>query len=53
MYHLKNGFVLDINSDQFKQATIAIDQGEIMAITPSNKFLGLEVSLRTIKQTLF
>lgn len=32
MYHLKNGFVLDIESGQFKQANIVIDHGKIISI---------------------
>jgi len=32
MYHLINGFVLNSESGQFKQANIVIDQGKIIAI---------------------
>ena len=32
MYHLLNGFVLDIKSGQFQQSNIVIDQGKIIAI---------------------
>lgn len=32
MYHLLNGFVLDIKSGQFEQANLVIDHGKIIAI---------------------
>lgn len=32
MYYLKNGFILDINSGQFQQGNIVIDQGKIVLI---------------------
>ena len=46
MYHLKNGFVLDINNGHFEKATIAIDQGEIMAINKDRQ----EVDADSIEQ---
>jgi hypothetical protein len=39
MYLLKNGFVFDIESGQFKQANIVIDHGEIIAINQDQDLL--------------
>jgi hypothetical protein len=37
MYRLKNGFILDINSGQFQQANIVIDDGKILSINEDHE----------------